>query len=142
MFQFLYIPHICKHITNICTKKSDSQVNIIFNFKYADDNNLLVPQNIDIQMNEEFDALQLWAYKNKMVINIGQTKEIVFRRPNPRLNINSYFSLIHCIEQVTEAKLRVYFDSNLRFCSHLKFTLKQCSQRSFLLKQLRCQGHC
>ena len=83
--------------------KSASQINIIF--KYADDTNLLVPQHTDIQMNEEFDALQLWASKNKMVINIGKTKEIVFRRPNPRLNIDSYIIPIHCIEQVTEAKL-------------------------------------
>ena len=42
--------------------KSDSQCNIIF--KFADDTNLLVPQHTDIQMNEEFNALQLWASKN------------------------------------------------------------------------------
>jgi hypothetical protein len=29
---------------------------------------------------------------------------------------------------------------NLRFCSHLKCILKQSSQRSFILKQHRCQG--
>ena len=73
--------------------------------------------------------------------DIGKTKEIVFRRPNPRLNIDSYIIPIHCIEQVTEVKLLgVYFDTNMRFCSHLNFILKQCSQRRFLLKQLRCQG--
>jgi hypothetical protein len=48
-------------------------------FKFADDTNFLVPQHTDIQMNEEFNALQLWASKNKMIINIGKTKEIVFR---------------------------------------------------------------
>jgi len=51
------------------------------------------------------------------------------------------FIPIFGIEQVFEAKLLgVIFNSNLRFCSHLKFILKQCSQRGFILKQLRCQG--
>ena len=102
---------------------------------------MLVPQHTDIQKNEVFNALQLWASKIKMIINIGNTKEIVFCRPNPRLNIDSYIIPIYYIEQVTEAKLLgVDFDINLRFCSHLNFTLKQCSQRSFLMKHLRCQG--
>jgi Reverse transcriptase (RNA-dependent DNA polymerase) len=118
--------------------KSSSQFNIIF--KYADDTNLLVPQHTDIQMDEEFEAIKLWASNNKMIINMAKTKEIVFRRPNPRLDIDITKPILG-IEQVTEVKLLgVCFDSNLRFCSHLNFILKQCSQRSFLLKQLRCQG--
>jgi hypothetical protein len=118
--------------------KSSSQFNIIF--KYADDTNLLVPQHTDINMKEEFEAIQLWAFNNKMTINIAKTKEIVFRRPNPRSNIDDIIPILG-IEQVVEVKLLgVIFNCNLRFCSHLNFILKQCSQRSFLMKQLRSQG--
>jgi hypothetical protein len=118
--------------------KSKSQINVIF--KYADDTNLLVPQHTDIHMKEEFEAIALWASNNKMIINIDKTKEIVFRRPNPRMHIDDVIPIFG-IEQVFEAKLLgVIFNSNLRFCSHLNFILKQCSQRSFILKQLRCQG--
>ena len=118
--------------------KSSSQFNIIF--KYADDTNLLVPQHTDIQMDEEFEAIKLWASNNNTIINMAKTKEIVFHRPNPRLDIDITKPILG-IEQVTEVKLLgVCFDGNLRFCSHLNFILKQCSQRSFLLKQLRCQG--
>jgi hypothetical protein len=50
-------------------------------------------------------------------------------------------SPIFGIEQVCEVKLLgVYFNSNLKFVSHVNYILKQCSQRSFLLKQLRNQG--
>ena len=118
--------------------KSKSQNNVIF--KYADDTNLLVPEHTDICIKEEFEAIVLWASNNKMIINIGKTKEFVFRRPNPRMHIDDVIPIFN-IEQVFEAKLLgVIFSSNLHFCSHLNFVLKQCSQRSFILKQLRCQG--
>jgi hypothetical protein len=108
--------------------------------KYADDTNLLVPQHTDIPLNDEFDAIKLWATNNKMTINIAKTKELVFRRPNPRLQLDD-LSHVHCIEQVKEAKLLgVIFKDNLRFDLHVNSILKQCSQRSFLLKQLRSQG--
>ena len=42
---------------------------------------------------------------------------------------------------VKEAKLLgVIFKDNLRFDLHVNSILKQCSQRSFLMKQFRCQG--
>ena len=70
---------------------------------------------------------------------MSKTKELIFRRPNPRLQI--CVSPICGIEQVSEVKLLgVYFNSNLKFASHVNYILKQCSQRSFLLKQLRNQG--
>ena len=48
---------------------------------------------------------------------------------------------LFCIEQVLDAKLvGVYFNSYLKFVSHVSNILKQCSQRSFLIKQLQCQG--
>ena len=62
-----------------------SIINLLF--KYADDTNLIVPENTDVWFLEEFDHIKKWARKNKMIINMLKRKEIVFRRPNPRLCI-------------------------------------------------------
>ena len=56
--------------------KPVSNVNIVF--KYADDTNLLVPKNTEVQLCDEYEAIQLWALRNKMIINASKTKEIVF----------------------------------------------------------------
>jgi len=53
--------------------------------KYADDTNLLVHSDCDVDLAEEFNHIKHWAEENRMVINIAKTKEIVFKRPNPRL---------------------------------------------------------
>ncbi len=50
---------------------------------YADDTNLLVPENSDISISRELDNIKIWAIHNKMIINFSKTKEIVFHRPNP-----------------------------------------------------------
>ena len=76
-----------------------------------------------------------------MVISIAKTKEIVFRRPNPRMCID--VTPLFAIEQVKEVKLLgVIFSDNLRFNSHVNFILKLSSQRSYLMKKLRDQGLC
>ena len=63
-----------------------STINIVF--KYADDTNLLVPEHTDVQICDEYEAVCAWAVRNKMIINVSKTKEIVFRRPNPRIDLN------------------------------------------------------
>jgi len=57
--------------------------------KYADDTNLLVPSDSDVDLLEEFNYVKHWAEENRMVMNIAKTKEIVFKRPNPMLYITS-----------------------------------------------------
>ena len=52
-----------------------SELNIIF--KYADDTTLLVPQHSDIDISDEFDHIKTWARANKLILNLGKTKEIV-----------------------------------------------------------------
>ena len=52
--------------------------------KYAEDTNLIVPGNSDIGLSEEFISIENWARANKLIINLGKTKEIVFRRPSLR----------------------------------------------------------
>ena len=83
--------------------------------KYADDTNLLVPSVSDVGLAEEFSHVKQWAAENRMVINILKTKEIVFRRPNPRLYINPV--PISEVQQVTTAKLLFrlssYFEGQL-----------------------------
>jgi Reverse transcriptase (RNA-dependent DNA polymerase) len=71
------------YITLESDLKPISNTNLIF--KYADDTNLLVPECTDVQICDEFDALLKWAEINKMIVNTSKTKDIVFRRQNPRL---------------------------------------------------------
>jgi len=66
-------------------------------------------------------------------------KEIVFRRPNPRLYINPV--PISEVQQVTSAKLLgITLCDTLHFDAHIGNVLKMCSQRLYLLKLLRDQG--
>lgn len=117
--------------------KPVSCVNIIL--KYADDTNLLIPEASDVDLVTEFDNIRRWADLNKMIINLGKTKEIVFHRPNPKIDL-----LIPSIPEICRVKevklLGVVITSNLKFDSHVDAILKICSQRAFLIKRFRDQG--
>jgi len=107
--------------------------------KYADDTNVLVPADSDIGLLQEFNHVKQWAEDNKMVINLLKTKEIVFRRPNPRLHITPL--PIPGVQQVSSAVLLgVTLCDTLSFTVHVENTLKICSQRLYLLKLLLDQG--
>ena len=107
--------------------------------KFADDVNLLSPETADIGLDDEFSNICRWASLNKMNINFSKTKEIVFHRPNPRSFIPP-INLLH-IERVNEIKmLGVSISGSLKFDAHVKSVLSQCSQRLYLLKQLKNQG--
>ena len=54
--------------------------------KYADDTTL--PEHTDVQLEDEFQALKHRAENNKMILNMLKTKELVFHRPSPCLNIS------------------------------------------------------
>ena len=70
---------------------------------------------------------------------MDKTKEVVYHRPNPRVFIRSV--LIYNVAQVSEVKLLdVFINETLKFNSHVKFILGQCSQKTYLLKLLRNQG--
>ena len=107
--------------------------------KYADDTNLLVPSNSDVDLNVEFDNIKQWAINNHMNINHGKTKEIVFHRPSPKQFV--YPAPVCGIEQVEVAKLLgVFFGDNFNYCTHVSTVLKLCAQRLYLLRLLRSQG--
>jgi hypothetical protein len=74
-----------------------------------------------------------------MIINIAKTKELVFHRPNPRLQFDDQFddlSHVYCIEQVKKLRFWCYFQDNLRFDFHVNGVLRRFSLCGFLLKHL------
>jgi len=92
-------------------------------------------------------SVQLCHYREKcvsglsngLIINFDKTKELVFHRPHP--SKHSLPQLLEGIERVHTAKLLgVIFQSSFSFVNHVDAMLKVCSQRIFLLKQLREQG--
>ena len=108
--------------------------------KFADDVNLLSPETADIDLGDEFANICHWATLNKMDINFTKTKELVFHKPNPRSFIYPV-NLLPTIERVHEIKmLGITVNDSLKFDTHVKSILSQCSQRLYLLKQLKNQG--
>ena len=55
----------------------------ILNFlmKYADDFNLLVPENSDVPVEDEMKQIISWSKSNKLSINLAKCKELFFWRP-------------------------------------------------------------
>ena len=107
--------------------------------KYADDTNLLSPANADVGLEAEFSNICHWAIENKMAINRSKTKEIIFHRPNPRNYILP--PPIQDVERVCCAKfLGITISDVLKFDEHVKNILSICSQRLYLMKQLKNQG--
>jgi hypothetical protein len=107
--------------------------------KYADDTNLLVPADSDTDIADEFENLKRWSLANDMDINFAKTKEIVFRRPNPRSIVQPV--PLAQVEQVRCAKLLgIFLNQTIQFDEHINNVLKICSQRIYLLKLLRDQG--
>ena len=48
--------------------------------KYADDTTLLVGQHSPVDITQEYENFSSWSVTNKLTINTGKTKEIVFHR--------------------------------------------------------------
>ena len=107
--------------------------------KFADDSTLLVPENCDVSAEHEMQHIQDWATRNKLSLNFSKTKELIFKRPNIRLEIIP--SSISGVERLEFAKLLgVFVDSKLSFTYHVDFLIKISSQRFYLLQQMRKQG--
>jgi len=114
-----------------------SDANVIF--KYADDTNLLVPENTDCTLADEFSHIKRWADTNGLIINFDKSKELILHRPHvTRHNLPQ--SLAGIEQVLTVRLLGVIFQSSLSSSAHVDYVLKVCSQHIFLLKQLRAQG--
>ena len=114
-----------------------SLINLLF--KFADDTNLLVPENSPVDLRDEFENIKQWSLDNKMALNFVKTKEIVFHRPSPRNFIPP--APLQGIVQIEEGVLLgVTFSSLLNFENHVNFVLRIAGQRLYPLRLLRDQG--
>jgi len=110
-----------------------------FIVKYADDTTLLVGQHSSVDITQEYENISSWSVTNKLTINIGKTKEIVFHRPASR-HLNIPPPLLG-IERVTEVTLLgIDITSNLSTSVYVNRMLMQINQRLYLLSQLKSQG--
>ena len=50
-----------------------SRLNVML--KYANDTKLLIPENTDIPLSDEFSHIQLWAKCNGLTINFDKTRD-------------------------------------------------------------------
>ena len=93
-----------------------SCINVII--KFPDDSALLVAEITNVGLDVEFRHVTEWAESNRLTLNTGKTKEIVFRHPQVK-----YFHMppaIDCIEQVNCCKLLgVFFQSSLKMDSRV-----------------------
>ena len=90
-------------------------------------------------LEEEFDHIQVWAQRNKLVINMLKTKDIVFHLPIPRGLVMPPRPLTD-IERVKFAKLLgVYIMDNLGAGKQIDSLLKICNQQLCLLNQIKKQ---
>ena len=98
-----------------------------------------MPEITNVDLADAFTNIRQWPDSNGMVINLHETKEIILHRLHPRRW--SLPKSLEGIEQVQSAKLlEVIFQSTFSFIDHVDYVLKICSQRVYLLKQLRDQG--
>ena len=98
-----------------------------------------MPENSDVSAELEIQHIRHWASQNKLSLNLNKTKELVFKRPNIDLEIIP--NTINSIERLQCTKLLgVFMDSKLSFVHHVEFLIRVCSQRFYLLQQMRKQG--
>jgi Reverse transcriptase (RNA-dependent DNA polymerase) len=63
---------------------SDLKLHSAMNFlcEYADDTTLMVPENTDVCLEDQFKHVVQWSAQNKLIINLTKTKKMVFHRPS------------------------------------------------------------
>ena len=80
-----------------------------------------------------------WSARNKLTVNTGKTKEIIFHRPASR-HLNNPPPMPD-IERVTQATLlEIDITSTLSTAAYVNRMLLQINQRLYLLSQLKSQG--
>ena len=120
---------------------SDLKLRSAMNFlcKYADDTTLMVPENTDVCLEDEFKHVVQWSVQNKLIINLTKTKEMVFHRPGPCRFIAP--PPLVDIERVATFKLLgVYIASTLSMETHVNYILSLVNQRLYLINQLGKTG--
>lgn len=117
--------------------KALDAINILL--KYADDCDLMCPENTTTSVEVEMAHIMQWASTNKLLLNLIKTKEMIFHRPNPHQIV--FPAELNNIERVYSFRLLgVLFHPDLQFSEHISTIITVCNQRLYLLTQLRKQG--
>ena len=100
---------------------------------------LLCPQKSTTTVEEEIAHVMNWAVENRMTVNLVKTVETVFHRPNIGQDLLPL--KMTNVSRVNVAKLLgVYLRHDLNVSQHVDAIVATCSQRFYLLAQLKKQG--
>lgn len=98
--------------------------------KYADDSTLLIPELCVVTIEDELESMKQWSIANDLLLNITKIGEILFRKPNVRLDLLP--DCLWAIECCMCVKLLgVVIDSRMTFCNHVDYLIKSCNQRMY-----------
>ena len=98
-----------------------------------------VGQHSSVDISQEYDNICSWSVRNKLTINTGKTKKIVFHRPATRhLNIPPPLTDIERVSQATLPGIDI--TPTLSTSVYVNKMLTQINQRLYLLSQLKLQG--
>ena len=123
-------------MVQICINKEN------FIIKFADDTNLIIPAEFVHTCNEEIQNVKLWAIKNNLTLNETKTKEIVFRNPRTRFNLNMMplqTPMLNNRKSVFKI-LGVTFTDTFSMNDRINNILSSCSQALYAMKILKSKG--
>ena len=112
-------------------------------YLYADDTAVMVSdknvQVIELKLNQVIETIHRWFCANRLKVNIGKTKSMLFRSPyRPRDENLLLFFGQEPVEHVSTFKyLGVYLDPSLSFRDHIEYVVKKVRQRTRILWKLR-----
>ena len=113
-------------------------------FMYADDTAILKGgkncRDIALALNSDLVILSKWFSANKLCLNAGKTKSMLFYNGRKFTNDNSLLIMhgVQEIEQVDHFRyLGIELDSNLTFQHHIEYIRKKVQQRTRLLWKMR-----
>ena len=109
-------------------------------FKYADDCTIIAPvwKEQDCSSNLVWSQFVAWTERNSMLCNPVKCKELTFHRKGN----NACYSPIAMIPRCNEvAILRVTFQCDSKFSTHVKNKLIKANKCLFILRSLRKEGY-
>jgi hypothetical protein len=99
----------------------------------------MVGELSDVNFETEFNNITEWASRNKLKLNLGKTKELIFHKP--RAYCNALPVALPGITRVSEIKfLGVVFNSTLCFNQHVDSIVSVVNQRLYLLNKMKQCG--
>ncbi len=133
----------CVYVNDLCAHLQHAN-----GFLYADDSALLVSgtdiMSISTTLNMELAQLSRWFSVNKLSINIGKTRSMLFRSKH-KYKHNTELLIMHEQEEVIQVKefkyLGMMVDEYLDFTPHVNRVCSKVNQRTGLLWRVRnCIG--